>query len=84
MATEAAKAIEAILMVAQEPVDPHLLAQLLEVSPDRVTELCDELQAAYTRDDRRVMILDDPPRVERDPDGARREAWERVHQMVNA
>ena len=29
MATEAAKAIEAILMVAQEPVDPHLLAQLL-------------------------------------------------------
>ncbi|NLG47346.1 carboxylesterase/lipase family protein [Gordonia sp. (in: high G+C Gram-positive bacteria)] len=39
---------------------------------------------AYTRDDRRVMILDDPPRVERDPDGARREAWERVHQMVNA
>ena len=57
MATEAAKAIEAILMVAQEPVDPHLLAQLLEVSPDRVTELCDELQAAYTRDDRGFVLV---------------------------
>ncbi|WP_132992267.1 carboxylesterase/lipase family protein [Gordonia zhaorongruii] len=34
---------------------------------------------AYVRGDRSVMILDDPPRVERDPDGARRAAWERVH-----
>ncbi len=33
----------------------------------------------YTVDDRRVMILDDPPHVLRDPDGARREAWARVH-----
>ena len=33
MSTDAARAIEAILMVAQEPVDPHLLAQLLEVAP---------------------------------------------------
>lgn len=57
MATEATKAIEAILMVAQEPVDPHLLAQLLEVSPDRVAELCDELQAAYTRDDRGFVLV---------------------------
>ena len=29
MSSEAARAIEAILMVAQEPVEPHLLAQLL-------------------------------------------------------
>ncbi|MBM7366007.1 carboxylesterase/lipase family protein [Gordonia hydrophobica] len=36
----------------------------------------------YTVDDRRVMILDDPPRVERDPDGERRAAWERVHREV--
>jgi segregation and condensation protein B len=57
MATEATKAIEAILMVAQEPVDPHLLAQLLEVSPDRVTELCDELQASYERDDRGFVLV---------------------------
>ncbi|GED99636.1 carboxylic ester hydrolase [Gordonia spumicola] len=42
----------------------------------------------YSPDDRRVMILDDPTRVERDPDGARREAWARVHvpaaEMVEA
>lgn len=44
---EAVRAIEAILMVAQEPVDPHLLAQVLEVSPARVEELCSELQAGY-------------------------------------
>ncbi|MBP7631064.1 MAG: SMC-Scp complex subunit ScpB [Acidimicrobiales bacterium] len=57
MATEAAKAIEAILMVAQEPVDPHLLAQLLEVAPARVTELCDELRAAYEADDRGFVLV---------------------------
>ena len=34
---------------------------------------------AYRKGDRRVMILDDPSRVVRDPDGARRAAWERVH-----
>jgi para-nitrobenzyl esterase len=33
----------------------------------------------YTEDDRRVMILDHPTRVEHDPDGARRAAWERIH-----
>ena len=52
MASEAAKAIEAILMVAQEPVDPHLLAQVLEVAPARVSELCAELQASYEAEDR--------------------------------
>ena len=57
MATEATRAIEAILMVAQEPVDPHLLAQLLEVSPARVEELCHELQAAYTADDRGFVLV---------------------------
>ena len=54
--SEAAKAIEAILMVAQEPVDPHLLAQLLEVAPARVEELCAELQAAYEADDRGFVL----------------------------
>jgi segregation and condensation protein B len=57
MATEAARAIEAILMVAQEPVDPHLLAQLLEVAPARVTELCDDLRAAYEADDRGFVLV---------------------------
>lgn len=57
MATEAARAIEAILMVAQEPVDPHLLAQLLEVAPARITELCDELAEAYATEDRGFVLV---------------------------
>ncbi len=57
MASEAARAIEAILMVAQEPVDPHLLAQLLEVPPARVSELCDDLQASYTAEDRGFVLV---------------------------
>ena len=57
MATEAQKAIEAILMVAQEPVDPHLLAQLLEVPPARVEELCNELAAGYVAQDRGFVLV---------------------------
>ena len=53
---EAAKAIEAILMVAQEPVEPHLLAQLLEVAPPIVEELCAQLAAAYVADDRGFVL----------------------------
>ncbi len=55
--SEAARAIEAILMVAQEPIDPHLLAQLLEVAPARVEELCDELRAGYEADDRGFVLV---------------------------
>ncbi|MEO6988061.1 MAG: SMC-Scp complex subunit ScpB [Aquihabitans sp.] len=54
--SEASKAIEAILMVAQEPVDPHLLAQVLEVSPAVVDELCQALQEAYAAEDRGFVI----------------------------
>jgi len=52
VASESLRAIEAILMVAESPVQPGLLAQLLEVSPSRVEELCAELEAAYRDDDR--------------------------------
>ncbi len=45
--SETVRALEAILLVAEDPVDPHLLAQLLEVSPGRVSELCVELAAEY-------------------------------------
>ncbi|GAC68041.1 putative carboxylesterase [Gordonia soli NBRC 108243] len=34
---------------------------------------------AYDADERRVLIIDDPNRVESDPDGTRREAWRRAH-----
>lgn len=33
---------------------------------------------AYSREQRNVMVLDDPPHLEVDPHGPRREAWERV------
>ena len=57
MPTESARAIEAILMVAQEPVDPHLLAQLLEVSPALIDETCASLQAQYDEQDRGFVLV---------------------------
>ena len=56
MASEAARAAEAILMVADEPIEPHLLGQILEISPARVDELCLELAAAYQAEDRGFML----------------------------
>src|SRR4051794_3789982 len=57
MATEEARAIEAILMVAEEPVEPQLLGQLLEMSPKKVEALCDELATAYENDDRGFLLV---------------------------
>ena len=45
--TEAVRAIEAIVMVAPEPVEPQLLAQLLELPVATVTALCQRLAEAY-------------------------------------
>jgi len=56
MASEAERAIEAVLMVAESPVPPHLLAQLLEVTPARVEELCASLAAAYREEDRGFVL----------------------------
>ena len=55
--SEARRAIEAILMVADEPLEPHLLAQLLEVAPARVEELCAELAASYEADERGFVLV---------------------------
>lgn len=44
---ETVRALEAILMVAMEPVAPALLAQLLEISQATVEELCDRLASTY-------------------------------------
>ena len=44
---ETVRAIEAILMVAVEPVAPDLLAQLLEQPTAAIERLCNELAAAY-------------------------------------
>jgi segregation and condensation protein B len=56
MATETRRAIEAILMVADVPVEPSLLAQLLEISPARVEECCAELAAGYEAEDRGFVL----------------------------
>ncbi len=45
--TEVVRAIEAIVMVASEPVPPALLAQLVERPVTRVEELCARLAEAY-------------------------------------
>ena len=57
MATEELRAIEAVLMVAEEPVAPHLLAQLLEVPQDRIEQWCTELAESYVHDDRGFVLV---------------------------
>jgi segregation and condensation protein B len=55
--TEARRAIEAVLMVAEMPVEPQLLAQLLEVPVARVGELCAELVTEYEASDRGFTLV---------------------------
>jgi segregation and condensation protein B len=57
MATEAQRAIEAILMVADAPVEPGLLAQLLEVSPASIDAICADLAEAYESGDRGFVLV---------------------------
>lgn len=51
------RAIEAIVMVSDEPADPRLLAQLIEVSPQRVEEMCEELAASYDAEGRGFELV---------------------------
>jgi segregation and condensation protein B len=57
VASEEARAIEAIVMQAEEPIEPHLLAQLLEVPPARIEEICDQLAGDYEREDRGFVLV---------------------------
>jgi segregation and condensation protein B len=54
--TDAHRAIEAVLMVADEPVEAHLLAQLLEIAPARVEELCTELAERLENEGRGFVL----------------------------
>jgi segregation and condensation protein B len=54
---EAGRAIEAILMVAEEPIAPNLLAQVLEVTQAKVEQLCDALAASYETEDRGFVLV---------------------------
>lgn len=53
---DARRAVEAVVMVADEPVPPHLLAQLLEVPADEAEAVCAELAAEYERDGRGFVL----------------------------
>jgi len=52
------QAIEAILMVAEEPVPAQLLGQLLEVAPAAVDAACAELAAAYEAEGRGFQLVE--------------------------
>jgi len=53
---ELARAVEAVLMVAVEPVPPRLLAELLEERVDRVEAACDDLAAGYAAQGRGFVL----------------------------
>ena len=53
---ELGRTLEAILLVAVEPLPPQLLAELLEERVERVQEALDELARSYERD-RRGFVL---------------------------
>lgn len=57
MADELERAVEAILMVAADPVPPDVLAQVLEVPTSDVESLCAELATRYQVDDRGFMLV---------------------------
>jgi segregation and condensation protein B len=50
------RAIEAILMVADEPVTPQLLGELLEVGPARAEALCNALNERFTEENRGFVV----------------------------
>ena len=54
---EARRAIEAILMVAEEPIEPSVLAQLTEQPKDRVIEICEALAEQYEAEERGFVLV---------------------------
>ena len=56
MAEEVHRAVEAIVMVAEAPVEPGLLAQLLELPVERVEAICSELALSYEAEDRGFQL----------------------------
>jgi segregation and condensation protein B len=56
MNTEARRAIEAILMVADQPIEPNLLAQITEIPAAQVEAICSELAQEYEAAERGFVI----------------------------
>jgi segregation and condensation protein B len=52
-----AAAVEAVLIVATEPVPPGLLAELLEVPVDRVEQVCTALASSYEEEERGFELV---------------------------
>jgi segregation and condensation protein B len=55
--SDARRAIEAIVMVASDPVEPSVLAQLLEVSVAVIESLCDDLAQHYRESERGFELV---------------------------
>ncbi len=51
------RAVEAVLMVAEEPLEAGLLAQLLEVPTGRVEEMCAQLASSYEAEERGFVLV---------------------------
>ena len=56
MQDEARRALEALIMVADQPADPALLAQLVELSPEAVEELLEDLARTYEEQHRGFQL----------------------------
>jgi len=54
---DARRAIEALVMVAEEPLPANLVGQLLELSPAVVEELCHELADGYEAEGRGFQLV---------------------------
>jgi segregation and condensation protein B len=57
MTDEVRRAVEAILMVADRPVDPHLLAQVTETPPAEMDQLLADMAAAYEEEGRGFVLV---------------------------
>ncbi|MCY3632970.1 MAG: SMC-Scp complex subunit ScpB [bacterium] len=54
---EARQAVEAIVMVAEEPVAPGLMAQLIEIPVEQVETICEQLAEEYRADGRGFELV---------------------------
>ncbi|HYI60949.1 MAG TPA: SMC-Scp complex subunit ScpB [Acidimicrobiales bacterium] len=57
LAPETRRALEAIVMVAADPVPPQMLAQLLEIGVERVEEACAALASDYEAQGRGFVLV---------------------------
>jgi segregation and condensation protein B len=54
--SEAKRAIEAVVLAALEPIEPNVLAQLVEIPVDEVERLAAELAAEYEQEQRGFVL----------------------------